>query len=88
MQTDPRASKLSATDRLELERGMTRILLQELEVLVRQYTHLDGQRLMAAPEPCRRGVVHGLRWEPASKSACASASKASSLPVERSSAIW
>jgi hypothetical protein len=61
VQADSRTSKLSAANRLELERGMTRVPFQKFEVLVRKSAQLQGQRCMAAPKPCRGGMDHNLR---------------------------
>lgn len=61
MQADSRTSKLSAAKRLELERGMTRVPFQKFEVFIRKSAHLQGQRCMAAPKPCRGGMDHNLR---------------------------
>lgn len=61
MQADSRTSKLSAANRLELDRGMTRVSFQKFEVLIRKSAHLQGQRCIATPKPCRGGMDHNLR---------------------------
>jgi alanine racemase len=61
MQADSRTSKLSAANRLELDRGMTRVPFQKFEVLIRKSAHLQGQRCIATPKPCRGGMDHNLR---------------------------
>lgn len=75
-------------DLFELERRVSRVLLQQLETGVRQPLHLLWQRIEALPEASCRPVFHRSVQRPSSRSFLASSAYLSSRPAATSSANW
>src|SRR5262249_14016695 len=83
----PDPGRPQVADLLELERGVPRIRLQELEVLVSEFTDIVGQALIALPKPRCRPMPHSSLSFPSLLASSASLIRKSSLPALESSSI-
>ena len=86
MQTD--AHRMKAPHSFEMERWMSRVSLQKLELSVRECTHRLRQCVIASPEARCRVVGQSLRERPARCSVSAASASRSSLPARASSSTW
>jgi len=80
----PDAHRAESPDRLELKRRMLRISLQQLVILVCQFTHIRRQSPIRRPEVVRRVVLQSGVVRPAACSASARSASLSRRPLATS----